>query len=485
MFDLSINYTVKQYLILLFFVTTILSCKHSKDENHSASIEAYATEIEAKIDLQVKKYTDLDIFSGIILVAEKGNPIYHKAFGLANRTKKTPNELSTLFDIGSMNKTFTAIVIKQLVAEGKLNFDDYLIDYVTGFEDTNAKKITINHLLNHQSGFADYHTPDYFELSTEERKLQAIVERAKSTRLNFEPGTEDDYSNLGYVILGAVIEKITSKSYFQNVQERIIEPLNLKHTYIQNLEELDVKKAKGYYYTPLGVLEENSFMMDMPNPDGGFLSTTKDIMTFYRSYYYDDVLISKQAKVNDPLFQYLNQLPEGKATGAAGGFEGFNTALYQVYKDDLTIIVFANMDEPVAEHIALDILALTRNEAPRNPALPAVQNVRIAFETEGIDYIKSNFEALTINFHPEDPKDFILNDLGYAYLYEANKPDSAAELFRLNTEMFPDVANCWDSYGEALVKQNEIEKAIDAYSKALEISPGLESAEKALKELKK
>ena len=112
-----------------------------------------------------------------------------------------------------MNKTFTSIVVKQLVAEGKLNLDDKLTQYIPGFKDPNANKITINHLLNHESGFADYHTRNYFDLPLNERKLNAIVERAKSYDLNFEPGTEQDYSNLGYVILGAVIEKVSGKSY--------------------------------------------------------------------------------------------------------------------------------------------------------------------------------------------------------------------------------------------------------------------------------
>ena len=362
--------------------------------------------------------------------------------------------------------------------------DDKLVDYVPGFKDPNAKKITIQHLLEHRSGFGDYHSPDYFELPKDERKLQAIVERAKTYQLNFEPGEEDDYSNLGYVILGAVIEKVSNKSYFDNVYERIVKPLKLKNTYLNNFEGLENRLAKGYYYTPLGELEVNETMMDEPNPDGGFLSTTEDVMKFYRSYYYDNLLFSEDIKETDPFFNYLKNLPEGKATGAAGGFEGFNTALYQVISDDLTIIVFANMDEPVAERIASDILTLTRGDAPEPPQLPAIQNVRIAFEEHGLNYVKNNFEDLTTNYHPTDPKDFILNDLGYAFLYGADDAEKAEQLFKLNTELFPEIGNCWDSYGEALAKQGKTEAAIKAYKRALEIRPNLESAKKAIEALK-
>lgn len=473
---------IKLFIILLF--VDVLSCRNNESSKHSVSELEQPTELSNKIDNVIQNYLDLDIFSGIVLVAEKGDIKYHKAFGLANREENTLNTTSTLFDIGSMNKTFTSIVTKQLVDEGKLKFDDKLTDYIKGFQDPNASKITINHLLNHESGFADYHTPNYFDLPLSERKLDAIVERAKSYELNFQPGQEQDYSNLGYVILGAIIENVSGKTYFDNVNERIIKPLNLKNTYLKNFSNLENRIAHGYYYSPLGKLEEASPTQDIPNPDGGFLSTTEDIMKFYRSYYYDDLLLSKDIKSKDPLFDYLKTIPKGKATGSAGGFEGFNTSLYQVISSDTTIIIFANMDEPVAEHIALDILTLTRGENPKKPHPPAIQNIREAFNNKGLDFVKTNFDSLTINFHPEDPKDIILNDLGYAYLYEANDIEKAIDFFKLNTELFPDIANCWDSYGEALAMQGNKKQAIEAYKKALSIRPNLESAKNALKELK-
>jgi len=468
---------MKSYTVILLLSLMLIGCKNKENKQELANKEDSA-ELSKNIEAVVQDYIDLGIFSGIILVAEKGNIQFHKAYGLANRETKAPNTINTLFDIGSMNKTFTSIVVKQLVAEGKLNLDDKLTQYIPGFKDPNANKITINHLLNHESGFADYHTRNYFDLPLNERKLNAIVERAKSYDLNFEPGTEQDYSNLGYVILGAVIEKVSGKSYFDNVNERIVKPLNLKNTYLNDFSGLENRIAHGYYYTPLGELDESAPLQDIPNPDGGFLSTTEDIMTFYRSYYYDDLLLSEEAKSNDSFFNYLKELPDGKATGSAGGFEGFNTALYQVVSNDFTIIVFANMDEPVAEHIALDILALTRGETPNKPQAPAIQNVREAFNKNGAEFIKANFEELTINFHPKDPKDIIINALGYAYLYEANDVDKAIKLFKLNTQLFPDIANCWDSYGEALAESGKKEEAIT-------IRPNLESAKNALKDLKK
>jgi CubicO group peptidase (beta-lactamase class C family) len=288
-----ITKSIKLFLLLAIFI----SCQNeSKKTIASSEMKSTQLNFEKNIDALVQDYIDLDIFSGVILVAEQGKIKYHKAYGLADRETKTPNTVNTLFDIGSMNKTFTSIVVNQLVVEGKLNLNHKLTDYVSGFKDPDVKKITINHLLNHESGFGDYHTPNYFDLPKDERKLKNIVEIAKVTELNFEPGTENDYSNLGYVILGAVIEKVTGKSYFDNVQERIVTPLKLKNTYLNNFAGLENRAAKGYLYSPLGVLEENESMQDPPNPDGGFLSTTEDILKFYSSYYTDTLFFSRRCK---------------------------------------------------------------------------------------------------------------------------------------------------------------------------------------------
>lgn len=448
-----------------------------------AAPEAATSDIAQQIDELVAQYQALDLFSGVILLAEQGKPIYHKAFGLADRESGKPNSTETLFDIGSMNKTFTAIVIKQLIGEGKLSYESKLVDYLDGFTAPGTQDITVDHLLQHQSGFGDYHSPDYFDSPASERSLAAIVERARQMELFFPPGEGDEYSNTGYVLLGGIIEAVTGRSYFDEVRERIVKPLGLQNTYLQNLDQYQDRCAIGYFYNPLGELRTADDFQDEPNPDGGFLATALDVMTFYRSYYYDDILLSEEAKANDPFFQFIRQIEAGKATGAAGGFEGFNTALYQVISDDRTIIVFANMDEPVAENLAIGILNLTRGNTPTAPSKPAVQNVREHYQKYGADFVKANFDSLTVNFHPTDPRDFILNALGYTYLYEAEDIEQALAYFRLNTELFPEVANTWDSYGEGLRVKGDKQGALAAYRKALELDPELPSAQAAVQAL--
>jgi CubicO group peptidase (beta-lactamase class C family) len=470
----------------LAIVCLLSACAEQKTTGVSAfDSEEAKLEFLAGIDPIVQDYIQLDLFSGVVLVADRGENIFLKAYGMADRGTERPNDLNTLFDIGSMNKTFTQVVVKQLVEEGTLKLTDHLSDYVSDFEDTRVELVTISHLLEHRSGFGDYHGLGYFELPLKERSLNAIVERAKSSRLLFEPGEEEAYSNLGYVILGKIIEEATGKSYFENVRERVVDRLGLKNTYLHNFTDLEGRIAKGYLYTPLGQLEENIPILDSPNPDGGFLSTTEDIKTFYHAYYFSTALLSEETKAQDPYFQFLKDMPKGRVTSAAGGFEGFNSVILQAMHPNLCIIVFANMDEPVAERLGMDILSHYRGKEVQKPSLPAIQNVRVSFEEKGIEFVREHFDSLTVNFHPTDPRDIILNDLGYAYLYGAEDATSALKIFKLNTELFPGVANCWDSYGEALKAEGKEEMAITAYEKALELRPDLESALEALSTLKK
>jgi tetratricopeptide (TPR) repeat protein len=150
--------------------------------------------------------------------------------------------------------------------------------------------------------------------------------------------------------------------------------------------------------------------------------------------------------------------------------------------DNISIVVLANMDEPVAEKLFLGIHAILNGKDPQPPALPAVLNVYQAYLDNNVNYIRKNFESLTTNFHPTDPKDLILNNLGYELLF-SDQTDRAIEIFKLNTELFPQVGNCWDSYGEALLAKGDRAGALKAYRKALEINPNIPSAQEAVKKL--
>ena len=416
------------------------------------------------------------------MVAENGRPVYQKAFGLANREKNVANRLNTKLLIGSTNKSFTRVVILQLVAEGKIKFTQKMTAYLDGFHQNGASEITIKQLLDHSSDLGDYETMDYVNLPYEKKNLHTIVELGRQKRLLFSPGQEHEYSNLGYCLLGAIIEKATGKSYIQNVEDRIIEPLGMTGTYIRDIKNRP-DRAIGYMRTFNGV-ENTENIISEPRPDGGFWCTASDILNFYQEFYYGNKIIPSVVRKSDEYFSHISgAYNDPKAVvDQAGGTNGHNSSLIQLLKENISIIVLANMDEPVAETLSQGIYQLIRGKSPVAPSLPAVVNTYLVYQDKGLLYLKTHFDEVTGNFNSGDPKDLILNNLGYQLL-QSDRLNDALEIFKLNTELFPDIANCWDSYGEALLKKGDKSAALSAYKKALSIRPDLPSAIDAVKKL--
>lgn len=470
---------MKRVILYTFCLANLYACngQDTKSKNENIPID-----LESKVDNLVKEYTDLGIFSGVVLIAEDGKPLYHKAFGLANQKTKVPNKLDTRFDIGSMNKSMTKVLILKLVQEGKLKLNDKLGQFLNGFPKDAADKISIDHLLSHQSGYGDYHTPEYWDIPLEEKSLAVTVDFIKKLPILFEPGKEQEYSNAGYVLLGAIAEKITGKSYYDLIEEYITKPLKMKSTFLRDKYSV-TNRAIGYFKNFKGEIRDNEDFQEIPTPAGGFYSTTEDMLTFYRAFHYGDELWDEAARSMDDMYKFYQEHQNtGGAMTHAGGFEGANTVHYEILRDKISVIVFANMDEPVAENLGAGILAIIRGKKPESPTLPANQLVYTTWKEKGPNYVKKNWETLTVNFHPSDPKDLILNAIGYDLFFNG-EIDEALAIFKLNTELFPNIGNCWDSYGEALLKKGRKEEALQAYKKALEINPNIPSAKKAVKEL--
>ncbi|HPF12246.1 MAG TPA: serine hydrolase [Flavobacteriaceae bacterium] len=468
---------MKKYILSILIVSLFVGCKGQDQRTKSAAFQ-----YESKVDSYVKKYQALGIFSGAVLIAQDGEPVYSKAFGLANRKENRPNTLETKYLIGSMNKDFTRTIILQLIAEKKLRWEDRMVDYLEGFNQQGTANITIRHLVSHSSGFGDYENWDYVTLPYQKKNLSTIMDIARNQELLFEPGKAQEYSNVGYALLGAIIEMVTGINYVENVKERIVEPLGMKNTYLKDiLHKTD--RTVGYMKTINGI-EDTEIVLAEPRPDGGFWCTPSDLLRFYQNYYYGDKLIPERIKTTDGYYKEILPFYDrpNSVQYLAGGTNGHNSVIAQFLNENISVIVLANMDEPVAEKIADGLVAILKDKEPSEPKLPALLASYEAYKAKGIAYLKDHFEELTSNFYPDDPKDVILNNLGYQLL-ENDKLEEAFDVLKLNTELFPEIANCWDSYGEILLKKGDRKAALVAYKKALSINPNLPSAQKAVKQL--
>ena len=288
-----------------------------------------------------------DAFSGVVLLASGAQPVFQRAWGKADRETGRLNDRETRFNLGSINKVFTATVIRQLAAEGRLSLDDtlgrVLPDYPNGDV---AARVTIRELLEHRSGVGgNIFAAPASGTRHDVRSIRNYLALIASTPLEFEPGTQQRYSNAGYVVLGAVIERLTGKSYYDAVRERIFEPAGMTSTGSYAVDSLPPNTAVGYTRVQprmegpaaqaSGPWRANTDLLPgRGSSAGGGYSTAGDLLRF--------IVASGDGRVRGA--------PRG--IGAAGGAPGLNGVIEEDLPGGYHLVVLANLDPPAAERVA-------------------------------------------------------------------------------------------------------------------------------------
>jgi CubicO group peptidase (beta-lactamase class C family) len=191
----------------------------------AASVAVTEQDRLQEIGSYLKRMGDAEVFSGAVVIAREGKPVFAQGYGFAERDKKIPNTVETPFLLGSINKLFTGLAIGQLVEQGKLSYDDPLSKFLPDFPDAeSAKKIQIKHLLSHTSGLAREGSPIGAASSDRPTTVKAMVDAFERKPLEFPPGTKWAYSNMGFVVLGRVIETVTGQDYYEYVQKNVFAP---------------------------------------------------------------------------------------------------------------------------------------------------------------------------------------------------------------------------------------------------------------------
>ena len=218
------------------------------------------------------------------IVAYKGEIIYKKAFGLANIENAVPMKPDMIFRIGSITKQFTAIAILRLMEQGKLDLQDELTKYIPDYP-VNGKKITIEHLLTHTSGIKSYTGMEEFDATVQgkDMKVDELITFFKNKPMDFDPGTNWRYNNSGYVLLGAVIEKITGKPYGEYIEETIFKPLGMKNSLYGSNSKIIPNRASGYDPGKSGIQNASYLSMTLPYAAGSLMSSVEDLYKWNRA----------------------------------------------------------------------------------------------------------------------------------------------------------------------------------------------------------
>ncbi|HJW09422.1 MAG TPA: serine hydrolase domain-containing protein [Holophagaceae bacterium] len=324
----------------------------------------------AEVESYLKAQTQRDAFSGSVLIARNGEPIFQRAFGMANRELGVPNTVDTRFNLGSINKIFTKVAIGQLAAAGKLSFDDPVGKYLPDYPNAEARaKVKIRHLLDMSAGIGDFFGPE-FEAANKERirSLKDYLPFFASKPLGFEPGTDRQYSNGGYVLLGLIVEKAAGQDYYAYVKAHVYEPCGMKDTDWLEVDAVAPNVAEGYIRE--GGLRRNVYTRPAKGSSaGGGYATTADMLRFAVALRAGKLLppglnawvmsgspTPADAKASAPARAELPGL------GIGGGAPGINAALEM--DGPITAVVLCNEDPPVAQRTARHLRALWRRLAP-------------------------------------------------------------------------------------------------------------------------
>jgi CubicO group peptidase (beta-lactamase class C family) len=307
-------------------------------------------------------------FSGTLLIARGPNVLLTMAGGEADRSFHVPNNIDTKFNLGSMNKMFTATAAARLVEQGKLSFDDPISKYIdeTWLPKEVTDKITVRHLITHTSGLGSYFNEAYDRSSRALfRKLEDYKPLIRDDRPAFPPGERFQYSNTGMFLLGVVIEKVAGENYFDHIRKAVYRPAGMTNSDCFEMDYPVENLAIGYspdWKSPYRWQNNLYKHVIKGGPAGGGFSTVKDLHKFAVALL-SGKLVSKDMlqtlwtdyKGGDYGYGFtVAQGPGGKVVGHSGGFPGINSEL-DIYVDSgLIIAVMSNVDNgasPLAARI--------------------------------------------------------------------------------------------------------------------------------------
>lgn len=327
-------------------------------------------------DAFAARLTAADRFSGVLVIEQNGKRLYGKHFGLADRENKTPVRLGTPFLFASQGKMFTAVSVLQLIEAGKVGFDDPIGKYLTDYPNEEMAKVTIRQLLSHKGGTGDIGIlqADEGPNRTWVRTIDDLIKLNGKRAPAFPPGSKFEYSNYGFILLGALIERVSGQSYYAYVAENIFRPAGMTATSFPDLEHM-AGVARGYTQDDNGKLIRSADQLPWRGSSaGGGVSTADDEVRFVKALKAGKLIsppmLTEAIKQQTSWYGYgfVSSGPvEFPHWGHGGGARG-NTAALSVYpSNNMTMVCLSNRDSPVCDRL-LNSLHFHLSPPPPAPA---------------------------------------------------------------------------------------------------------------------
>jgi D-alanyl-D-alanine carboxypeptidase len=315
-------------------------------------------ELSKALDGYLAPMAAADTFAGVVLVAADGKTVFEKAYGQADRQKRLPITPATRFNVGSIGKMFTRTAIAQLLAQGKLALTDTIGTLLPDYPNAEAKTATVDQLLNHQAGIANFFGPDFEKTPKTQFRSNADYYRFVASKpLDFPPGTRTQYCNGCYVVLGAIIERVTGVRYEDYIAERVFKAAGMAGAGFLQTDRFPPNVAIGYTrQSPqgAGALVSNEEMHGVAGSGaGGAYATAADLLAF------DNALRERRladAKMTAWILGGDTASSGPRATGGigiAGGAPGCNANMESDGR--WTVVVVGNLDPPNAIRVGAAI----------------------------------------------------------------------------------------------------------------------------------
>jgi D-alanyl-D-alanine carboxypeptidase len=310
------------------------------------------------LDLELRRLADDARFSGVVLVADGGAIRFHEAYGWAERAGGVGNQRTTRFDIGSLSKLFTTTAVLRLAQDGRLDLGDPIGKYLGGFPADVAERVTILQLLKHRSGFGDYLTHPEFEAAPQRFRTPAdYLPLARGQQPGFEPGAARRYSNMGFAVLGAILEEVTGRGYDEVIGALVYGPAGMATARPAGAADA----ARRYDLQHGRFVATDSLYPDRGSPAGGGFAAAVDLHRFVAALLDHQLLNERFTALL--LSDFAGPAEAGgvpERFGFSGGAPGVSAALLSDRSEGRTVIVLANTTPFAADSFARRILELTR-----------------------------------------------------------------------------------------------------------------------------
>jgi CubicO group peptidase (beta-lactamase class C family) len=354
------NHNIRSFRSLFFLLISLLFVFSCGRKPESPKRDSITTSLDSL-------FNSVPDFSGVLLIADKGHPVYHKAFGYKNFLTQEQLDTTSVFELASVSKQFTSMIVMMLKKEGKLDYDEPIEKYISGLP---YSGITIRHLLNHTSGLPDYQA--IMDQHWDKRKIAgnkdniAYLIKYHPERL-FAPGERFEYSNTGYMLLATIVEKSSGRDFIDLCREWIFRRVGMEMTDIRTREQkrglsqtawghIYVKEKQKY--VPADSFPAFNYAIWLGNRKGpGRVSATSSDLLKWDQALYGETLVEKQflneafspATLNNGSLSqygfgwYLSDDPEqGKIVYHTGDNPGYKTIIIRFVEINKTVIFLSN-----------------------------------------------------------------------------------------------------------------------------------------------